>query len=313
MIKILNVSAISYSGTTWLNLLLGSHPEVLTIGPPHRVAGMIDSDFSKACLVHGANCGFWPAFARQWDRSENLFVALRKFSGRSVFVFDNASPDFLARHARHDDVTVLPGRYIRDGRAISASYARKMRETSYVESIAVGGWLYGSFQASPDLSQLAKSGIFHARYEDVTADPASFLNRAGDYLGLRYPEDAHRFWEWDHHITAGNQGPIAMVRMHQAMHVNKFESHAVYAEQLERLKRDPLAPFADERWKTQLTREELYWFDRMMGEKNASLGYERDSFTPEELRVFDPRKLVKKPSLGFKIKAFAKRFVGRNA
>src|SRR4051812_12246281 len=143
MIKVLNISALSYSGTTWLNLLLGSHPQVLTIGPPHRLVGMLEGDLSNACLVHGADCGFWPAFARQRDRQENLLTALARFSGRSVFVFDNAPADFIQKHARHPDIQVIPGRYIRDGRAISASYARKVQKKgiSYIDSISPDGWL----------------------------------------------------------------------------------------------------------------------------------------------------------------------------
>jgi hypothetical protein len=308
MIKLLNISALSYSGTTWLNLLLGSHPEVLTIGPLHRLIGMLDTDLSTACLIHGADCSFWPAFARQRDREENLFVELRKFSGRSVFVFDNCPADFLAAHGRHPKIRMLPGRYIRDGRAISASYARKMRSKniSYLDSIGVDGWLYKSFQNVPGLAELEKSGAFYARYEDVTADPAAFLKRAGDYLGLSYPEDAHRFWQWDHHITSGNQGPIEMVRQHQALPAREFESRQVYADQLERLNREPMAPFADDRWRAQLSREELFWFDRMMGRKNAEFGYERDRFSQAEVLSFGGSDLVKRPPPGSRIRALAK-------
>ena len=65
-----------------------------------------------------------------------------------------------------------------------------------------------------------------------------------------------------------------------------FESADVYREQLENLKADPVNAFKDERWKSQLTREELFWFDQLMGGKNEQLGYQRDVFTQEEIEEF---------------------------
>jgi hypothetical protein len=62
----------------------------------------------------------------------------------------------------------------------------RSKNISYLDSIGVDGWLYNRSRTFPAWPSSRKSGIFHARYEDVTADPAAFLKRAGDYLGVAY-------------------------------------------------------------------------------------------------------------------------------
>ena len=279
-IKVLNFNALSYSGTTWLNLLLGSHPDVFALGPPHRVWALKDDDFKGACLVHGPKCEFWSSFSEAWNRDDNFFVALSQFSGKGIFLMDNAPPDFIAETMQDPAIEVLEGRYIRDARAITASYARKMadKRVSYIESIQPDGWFYPSFMAVPSLQELSKKQHLIVHYEDAVSDQSAFLKNAGDFLGINYDQSAFRFWEADHHITSGNQGPIAMIKLHQEENVGNFESKAVYEEQLERLKQNPTKAFSDERWRSQLTDDDLKEFDLLLGQQNQKLGYERDIF-----------------------------------
>ncbi|MFZ1679379.1 MAG: hypothetical protein WAT70_00040 [Rhizobiaceae bacterium] len=287
-IKILNIETLSYSGTTWLNLLIGSHPDVFAFGPPHRAWALREKDFVGACLVHGPECRFWAEFGRSWDRNENFFVALARASGKRIFVMDNATQDFINATMSYPDIEIVRGRFVRDGRAATASYARKMKGkgVTYLASIMPDGWFYHSFQGIPLLSGLEKAGYLIVHYEDAVSDQAGFLRKAGEFLGIRYDNNAYRFWEHDHHITVGNQGPIAMVRLHQGLRIGNFESADVYRAQLDRLKADPTDAFRDERWKDQLAREELFWFDQLMGGKNEQLGYERDVFTQQEIETF---------------------------
>lgn len=35
--KVVVIRSVSYAGTTWINLLLGSHPSALYLGPPERI------------------------------------------------------------------------------------------------------------------------------------------------------------------------------------------------------------------------------------------------------------------------------------
>ena len=278
VIKVVNIDALSYVGTTWLNLLLGSHPDVMTLGPPHRFWKLKDSDFKGACLVHGNDCEFWAGFAKTWDRNQNFFESLSEYSGKTIFLMDNAPTEFLEETTKSEAVKVIKGRYLRDARAITASYARKMANQgiTYKESIQPNNWFYGSFMAIPSVSQMNTQYEFIIRYEDAVRDQSAALKTLGTVLGIEYDDSAFRFWEADHHITSGNQGPISMIKLHQQLNVGNFESKKVYTAQLEKLKENPTSAFSDERWKTQLTEQDLKDFDVLMGAKNEELGYQRD-------------------------------------
>ncbi len=279
-IKVVNIDSLSYVGTTWLNLLLGSHPDALTIGPPHRMWGLKNDNFKGACLVHGPNCEFWSGFAKAWDKEENFFESLSLYSGKSIFFMDNATQDFLDQTVNLESTEIVKGRYLRDARASTASYARKMVENgmTYQKSIQPGEWFYASFMSLSNIDDMQNSYRFVIRYEDAVKDQKSVLKTVGDALGIQYDESAYRFWEIDHHITVGNQGPISMVKLHHGVDVGNFESRQVYETQLANLKKNPTAAFSDERWKTQLTKDDLQEFDKLMGAKNEDLGYRRDRF-----------------------------------
>lgn len=281
---VVQCDALSYSGTTWLNLCLGTHEKALTIGPPHGLWAAKDTGLSEICQVHGETCQFWADFDATWDRAENFFTALMEFSGKTHFIFDNPPAEFVDAYMQPADVDLKRLRYVRDARAITASYARKVPATSFYDSILPDGWFYHSFMAIPTESE--SSGAAYVRYEDCAQNLPGFLAKAASHIGLDYTGQNTRFWEADHHITSGNTGPINMVRLHQGLAMPNFESKAVYEEQYNKLVANPDDTFFDERWRKQLTREDLFYFDLLLGEQNAKLGYERDVFTDAEIREF---------------------------
>jgi len=182
----------------------------------------------------------------------------------------------------HPDVVVKPMQYLRDARAITASYVRKFPQTSYLDSILPGGWFYASFMAMKLPEDRSRFPVFY--YEDCQRDPLGFLARVGPYLGLSYTDKALRFWEWDHHITAGNGGTIWLVKMAKGLEPTGFKDAQFYGERLEALKRNPIGAFVDERWKTELGRLERFYFDVVLGAKHQELGFERDRFEMDDVR-----------------------------
>ncbi len=210
-------------------------------------------------------------------------MALSQYSGKTIFLMDNAPADFIQATMQHSEIDILDGRYIRDARAITASFARKMMPTGldYIESIQPSGWFYHSFHAIPTMSEMEKNRQLVVKYEEATTDQSAFLKKAGGFLGIEYTNESFKFWQWNHHITSGNQGPIAMVKLHQNLEVGEFESKTIYTKQLEKLKLNPSQAFSDERWKRQLSPQALEEFDRLYGIKNADFGYARSHESPE--------------------------------
>ena len=283
-LTVVSVEALSYSGTTWLNLVLGSHERAFTLGPPHRIWSLKDKCFEGANLVHGKNDTFWKDFDAFWDRKENFLLALARYRNATHIIFDNPSPEFRAEVMSHPDISVKTLRYLRDGRAIAASYARKNKSKAFVDTILPSGWLYHSFMNVRVDNTSDAVQVF--KYEDCCDHPAAFLAKAGAFVGLEYSERSLRFWEFDHHITTGNQGTIALVKLAKGIPSGSFTGDEFYRQQFEEMKENPLGQLRDDRWKQDLRREDLYVFDRILGAKNQELGYARDRFNSvERLRL----------------------------
>lgn len=282
-VTVVVIESLSYTGTTWLNYVLGSHPDVFCLGPADRPFALPHDQASTACRVHGDRCSFWPGFYESWTEGKNFFVHLAEVSGKNIIVTNNPLPTGAGTALAHAQVIVKSIRFVRDGRAVAESFARKHPDRAFFD--VVRDWLAPSFNhfafdsANPDTLCL--------RYEDVLADQSGMLDRVGTLLGLSYDESSLRFWEHEHHPAAGNAGPIMMIRMHQpdALPVNGRDK-AFYTEQYQKTIKNPSHRFESNRWTDRLSQRERFVFDLIAGAKNAQLGYERDRFTLDEVRQF---------------------------
>lgn len=280
-VTIVNISSPSYTGTTWLCLLLGSHARALTVGPPDRVWGLRGSGFAGACRVHGEGCAFWDGFAAAYDPAGNFYLQLADYSGRDYIVINNPSPEHEAAEMRHPDLIVKTIRIVRDGRALACSFARHLKIDVHDAIRDQVRPLFREFPFEPDRDDLPC-----ARYEDVLADQWGWLARFGRFIGLEYGEDALAFWTHGHHLTSGNMGTVALLKFFGGLEVSKFKDRAFYEAQFERMRAGEKA-FDDQRWREELGRRELYQFDRFCGGGNTSWGYEADRFSSAERAAFE--------------------------
>lgn len=276
------INSLSYTGTTWLNMVLGSHPRAFALGPPDRIINLDPAQKAEACRVHVDGCEFWSSFYDAYDPAKNFFIQLAEFSGRDVIVTNNPLPDGAGKQMRHPKIELKPIQLIRDARAVIASYCRKYPEAALFD--ATRDWLRPSFEAFR--YDINDPSMLCLRYEDVLEKQRDAIETIGRFIGVDYDASALRFWEHEHHPTAGNAGTIMMIRLAQGVRAGQGENRDFYEAQLERLRANPEATFSDERWRDELSRRDRFVFDWLCGARNASFGYERDAFTTEEHRQF---------------------------
>lgn len=287
-VTIVDIRSLSYTGTTWINLLLGSHERGFALGPPDRVLRLLedparvdDADHRSAqaedaCRVHAGECTFWPRFFAEYDRAGNFFVQLAAAADRDFIVLNNpegAGP--AARHLADPRVATRRIHVVRDGRAVCNSYRGYYPDKSFRE--IVEEWFHPSASVFPFRAD--DRDTLNVRYEDVVADQRGFLARAEAFLGVRYPDNVTRFWEFDHHTTAGNGGTIGIVKRFGGKPFRKRD-RAFQEERYEKLLADPERPVIDTRWEDALDRDDRLLFDRVCGAYHEAWGYSRDRFEP---------------------------------
>ena len=279
---VVNITSMSYTGTTWINMLLGCHREAFALGPPERVISMYEQGWEGACMIHGSECSFWPEFHETYDPNENFYVQLAAASGRRFIVINNPiMANKAGKDLQHPDVLVKNMLVVRDGRAVCRSYRRNNPGKDFYDAVqwfARFGPRFEFDDQDPD--------VLCVRYEDVAGDQLSAMERLGDFIGLTYPLNFYRFWEFDHHPTAGNAAPYGMILWHQQGRKWGDPRREFYQKEFERLEKEPRKAIFDEGWRTDLSRRELFLFDYYCGETNERWGYERSTFTTSEFEQF---------------------------
>lgn len=280
-VTVVQISSPSYTGTTWLCLLLGSHPRAFTLGPPDRAWGLRGQGFEDACRVHGRECPFWSSFSQRYDPESNFYLQLADHAQRDIIVINNPTPAHEQAELRHPDLRIRPIRVVRDGRALACSFARHLKMDLHDAITQHVQHLFGRFVREDD-----RDDLLFFRYEDFLAAQRESLNRVGRFLGLEYPPDALEYWKYDHHITSGNAGTIALLKFFQGLPVPNFKDRAFYESQFQQM-REGKSAFDDQRWRDELGRRELYCFDRFCGRGNAAWGYTPDAFASHERDMFE--------------------------
>jgi hypothetical protein len=282
-VTVVVIRSASYTGTTWVNLLLACHPRAFALGPPqHVLEKQVESGADAGgaiCKVHHGECPFWPEFLANYDRAGNFYVQLADASGKDVIVLNNPYGGTDAeRHLDHPDVLVREIAVVRDGRAILRSYGRYHPEADFVTSVRE--W-FAPFAESFAFDRDDPDALA-VTYEEIVRDQRAFLDRAGAFIGIEYPENALRFWEFEHHPIAGNGGTMGLLRRHLGKPFVGTDKE-YREERYQRMLETPEQPVHDERWREEWGERDRLLFDHYAGAINARWGYERDRFSAEAL------------------------------
>jgi hypothetical protein len=286
-ITIVVVRALGLSGATWFNLVLGSHDDVMSMGPPARILDLPASEADQACFIHREHCDFWPAFFRQGDHRGHFFKSLAAFSGKRVFIVNYPPSELMAREIDGQGFRVLSVRLQRDGRA--TLYSRMRHYGTLTPGTAIfhmTNWQIPIWDRVDRHTPSDPSMALTVRYEDMIQDPAPQFARLGEFIGIRYSGNSTRFWEYTQHMTAGNTGVIDLIRRLQGEDGLLHKRTNAYSELAGKLQNDPEHKYLDDSWIEGLSPHDKLAFDCMLGARNARFGYERDRFSPVECDAF---------------------------
>lgn len=263
-ITVVHIRSVSYSGSTWVNLLLASHSRAFTVGEMKRVV----VDETPRCNVHPEGCEFWPRFDPK--SAENPFLQVARLSGKDVIVVNNSR-----KLQHHQDHPLITSRYIhlmRDGRVVAASMMRKFKGMTMFT--AARSW---KRDVKRNRRILRRTGqpVHLALYEALQAEPEAQLRRLCDFIGLGYEPGMLQYWDKTHHFLGGNRGTLFSMLRHAG--VKTAEEHLSANTKanwdLGHYKNQDMKNFTDERWKTELTPGQLRLFGLLAGRLNRSFGY----------------------------------------
>ena len=265
-IVVINIFSFLYSGSTWLNLMLGSRPGAFSVGEIEAVA----CGRPFICGVHGPECEFWSRF--EPTEHENPLVQISRLSGKRCLVLSNPRNSLSWQQDARIESQFI--HLVRDGRAVAASMLRKHPDRRIRD--CARDWRTRVLDHRQLLTRLIGDCPRAVMYEKLRADGE--LRRICEAVGLGFHPNMRQFWQKDHHYLWGNRGILfVMKRKRDASTSQENIPDSVHAPgtrwDLDYYLRTDPDNFVDERWRKELSPVQRVLFALTAGRLNLELGY----------------------------------------
>ena len=192
-------------------------------------------------------------------RNTALLATLSKLHGKEVVVDSSKLAHRLKFLLRNPALDVKTIHLVRDGRGVALTYMnpgrfadakdpslRGTRDGAWMTmEQAAWAWRRIAEEAEHILATMDRSRWLQLRYEDICADPEGQMARVFRFIGVDAGGGTLDFRSVEHHVIGNGM---------------RLDSSSVIE--------------LDERWRSELSTEQLAEFDRVAGDTNRKLGYE---------------------------------------
>lgn len=117
---VVHIVSASYSGSTWLNLMLGAHSQAFSIGEMDVIA----KTGRATCSFHGEKCSLWSQYDP--DAPENAFAQIAQFTGKQMLIANNVR--YMRGSFDDPRITHRALFLMRDGRGRRSEHAAQAAE-----------------------------------------------------------------------------------------------------------------------------------------------------------------------------------------
>jgi hypothetical protein len=306
--------ATGHSGSTLIDLIIGSHSSAFSLGElwsiPEQI-GKATGEQPPICGICADKCEFW----NQPDRLDflykyyrgvigqegitskvihrfnsfggNIYERLFAWSGANMLVDSSKNVWWIRRQLRPNrywkDIQPYVLFLTRDGRAVSSSHLRKHPNLKMAPVAETWKGTVEKMERFYD-SYPAERRI-RVSYERLTTEQEPVVQDICEWLGIDYEPDMLEYWKHDHHLVDGNLGTrlaILQYREQQAKNGDRLEywseqNKATNQTDAQYYNRQGTAIKMDLRWKRELNEEQLRVFDSIAGEANQLYAYDPDT------------------------------------
>jgi hypothetical protein len=220
-IPIIYIAGSSHSGSTVLDLMLGSHSAVESVGEAKKLPELLSQIAAGGhplctCKEKLEQCPLWGDLissdlgdlARDAAANASLLGLILERQRKSVVLDSSKTLGRALLFARSDLFSPVFVHLVRDSRAVVFSSKRKIsnqRSRGYGILEVARGWQKLNSRIPRRVCKHGRARFVYVRYEDLTDNPRSVLKRILDAAGLPWEESMIRFREHIHHNVEGNR------------------------------------------------------------------------------------------------------------
>lgn len=298
--RVIFIMSEAHSGSTLLDLLLGSHSQAMSMGELvklKRQSQSLANEHSRPCLVCDETCPYWndkadlDAIRRRYAhqpllaRIRSAYIRYRRSIYHDLFewfdfpiIVDSSKNvpwiKYQLRHAHQwRDVKPYLLYLVRDARAVVNSLNRKFPEKGIHKHAQEWRDKTLAMNAYYEMSAIAK---FKVRYEILASEPEATMTEICRWLGMPFELEMLEYWRHDHHIVGGNTGTRSLIHRYQQRFAEQAEDVApsiVHERHQGYYQRVGEAIFLDLRWQGELSEEQVRQINEITGDINIPFEY----------------------------------------
>ena len=238
-IKVIYILSLGHSGSTLLDLILGSHSQIESVGEI-KAFGKYWKSFSDnslkleskdrcTCGFHVNECEYWskvkhevdancgkfdtvPDFNSKEQFAQNnycLLKAILKVSEKTIVCDSSKNPLRLKNFLDSELFEVFILHLVRDSRAVAYSWAKKgaqfgkTKKPQYNYYNALKSWQKFNTNSYSKFSNF--NSYFCLKYEDFVNTPQESISKILEKTNLNFESDQLQFWKLKHHNIYGNR------------------------------------------------------------------------------------------------------------
>jgi len=289
MKQIVIILCPGHCGSTLLGYILGSHSKAAYVDEIGNLYKYLNNPNRAICGVCGEKCEFWDKRVNRdgfldrykkknhWQTkilgqvlprhcNDNIYSRLFDVTGSNLLIDSSHDAHWAEEVVRqeHGSAVVII-HMLRDGRAYLASQKRKGKNLHQRARL----WVNRIRDIEKFKKKYSRLQVIQVRYEALGSNTQKTVTEITNLLGIEFEPAMIEYWVHEHHNVGGNIGarsPIAR-RMGRQVENSFLRTDMHYYEDWgEQI-------FFDERWKTELSMDELELFMNVCGDVNKQLGY----------------------------------------
>jgi hypothetical protein len=301
------IIGIGRSGSTLMDLMLGSHPRAFSLGEISKLPDFVRRG-KRLCMLEDSH--FWEEEFTEKERQDlargmsghrlhrqiplKLERWVRGWLGNDAILnpysrlFEKIDADVLvdsskyfswlnqrlaAREFQQQWLRPFLIHMVRDGRAVVNSYLRIYPDKG-IEWLTQH-WLNELEKKKQLYDRHPSDRKMTVHYEALASDPEGTLKEVCNVIGLEFTPDMIEYWTHPHHHVAGSRGTNSMIAKYRGQKARQplETAHGDYYDKID------FEIKLDLRWRGELSPENLAVFERMAGDRNRPFAWPRDGET----------------------------------
>ena len=209
-ITVVFILSASRSGSTWLNLVLGSSSWALNLGEYHRPWDL-PGDRGSSCFMCAADglpdCSLLHGIEHISKRNCFHFASYR--SGKRIIIDSSKILDWCSTFLNDDRITKRFIHLVRHPSGYVESDSRRAPHLSHDELL--DQWEFENKRISEFTTRYLDSSTL-ACYDALADEPSTYFPKICSFIGHLWEPEALLYWKFPHHEFAGNGAASVYLR-----------------------------------------------------------------------------------------------------